>query len=199
MSRDPRVDEYIHAAQPFSREILDYLRGVVHEAVPQAAEAIKWGFPHFTHHGVLCSMAAFKRHCTFGLWKGALLLGETDEKAKSAMGQFGRITAIDDLPPKPELIALLREGARLNEQGVKAPRRKHAPKAELPMPDDFAAALNRNAKASATYDGFPPGQRREYLAWIVGAKADATRARRIATAVEWLADGKRRHWKYEAC
>ena len=197
MSRDPRVDEYIHAAQPFAREILDYLRAVVHEAVPQAAETIKWGFPHFTHQGVLASMAAFKRHCAFGLWKGALLLGETDAKAASAMGQFGRIAAIEDLPPKPELIALLREGARLNEQGVKVPRRKHAPKADIPMPDDFSRALDRNAQARAAFDDFPPSERREYLQWIVEAKSEATRARRLDTAVAWLAEGKRRNWKYE--
>lgn len=197
MSRDPRVDEYIHAAQPFAREILDYLRGVVHEAVPAAGETIKWGFPHFEHHGVLCSMAAFKRHCAFGLWKGALLLGETDAKARSAMGQFGRITAIEDLPTKPELIALLRQGAALNEQGVKAPRRKAAPRPALEMPADFAAALRGHEAARAFYDALPPGQRREYLAWILDAKGEATRAKRIATSLEWLAAGKRRNWKYE--
>jgi hypothetical protein len=32
--------------------------------------------------------------------------------------------------------------------------------------------------------------------WIVEAKREQTRGRRVAQAIEWLAEGKPRHWKY---
>ena len=140
MSRDPRVDAYIHAAQPFAREILDYLRAVVHEAVPAVGETIKWGFPHFEHHGVLCSMAAFKAHCVFGFWHRGMesVLGEYGARSETAMGSLGRITRLADLPVDKEMIRLVRESALLNASGAPArPRSAGRPASkELPVPGD---------------------------------------------------------------
>jgi len=197
-ARDPRVDAYIAKAQPFARPILTHIRTTVHAACPGVEETIKWGFPHFDYKGMLCSMASFKAHCAFGFWKAGLLKDSgVPAKSTEAMGQFGRITSIDELPPDKLLVALVRRAASLNDDGVKAPRRKAAPRKPIEPPAAFVSALRKNTKARATFQGLPPSHQREYLEWIVEAKTDATRDKRIATAIEWLAEGKARNWKYE--
>lgn len=197
-TRDPRVDAYVAKSAEFARPILEHLRETIHAACPDVAETIRWGFPHFDAGGMLCSMASFKAHCAFGFWKGALLFGESD-KGKEAMGQFGRIASVSDLPPKRELVRLVKAARKLNEEGAAVPKAKaKAPKPPVETPADFAAALKRNAKARETFEGFPPSHRRDYVEWIVEAKRDETRRRRIAQAVARLAEGKSRNWKYES-
>ena len=196
--RDPRVDAYIAKSAEFARPILEHLREVVHGACPEVEETLKWGMPHFVHQGILCHMAAFKAHCAFGFYKSALLFGDTP-KQKEAMGDMGRITSVADLPPKKELVRLVRAARKLNEEGTAAPRTKTAPKPPVALPGDLAAVLESNAKARATFEGFPPGHRRENVEWITEAKQDATRQRRLAQAIEWMAEGKSRNWKYERC
>jgi hypothetical protein len=195
--RDPRVDAYIARAAPFARPILEHARAIVHEACPDAEETIKWGMPSFTYGGgILCGMAAFKAHASFGFWKHALVVGEGEEQA--GMGSFGKLTSVRDLPPKKQLAAYGKRAAALNAQGVKAaPARKAAAPKPAPEPTpELAAALRRNKAASATFKAFSPGQQREYVEWIAEAKREETRDRRIAQAVEWLAEGKQRNWKY---
>ncbi len=198
MRHDERIDAYIARQADFARPILQHLRKAVHAACPECQETLKWSAPAFMYKGEqLAMMAAFKGHATFGFWKGSLVTGENDRQT-SAMGQFGRLTSVGDLPDDETLKALIRKAMDLTDKGVKAPRTKHA-KADIAMPDDLRAALDAEPKAAATFDGFPPGARRDYLEWITEAKRAATREKRIAEAVEWLAEGKKRHWKYETC
>ncbi len=200
--RDPRVDAYIAKAADFARPILSHLREVVHTGCPDVEETIKWGFPHFEHKGVLCSMAAFKSHCAFGFWKGGLLTEKHPELAGAedpAMGQLGRITAMADLPEEETLLLYVREAAALNEQGIKSPTRsKPKPKGEreLEVPADLMEALRTNPPALATFEGFNYSNKKEYVEWVTEAKSEETRKRRLDTAVEWMAEGKIRHWKY---
>ena len=199
MARDPRIDAYIERAAPFAQPILQHVRVLVHEACPAVEETIKWGMPTFVHAGaILCGMAAFKQHASFGFWKHALVVGEGEPR--DGMGSYGKMASLKDLPPKKTMIAHIRKAMRLNEDGVKTPAtRKSAPKPPPQTPDDLAAALAKNEVAQTTFDAFPPGCRREYIEWIVEAKREETRAKRLAQAVEWLAEGKRRNWKYENC
>jgi uncharacterized protein YdeI (YjbR/CyaY-like superfamily) len=194
-TRDRRVDAYIGKSAEFARPILARLREDVHASCPGVVETIKWGMPAFDYEGLLCGLAAFKRHCTFGFWKHALVVGD-DPKAEEAMGSFGRITSVADLPPRSVFRRYVRKAMRLNEQGVKLPREKARRKRPIPMHPAMKQALAANRKAATTFDAFPPSHRREYLEWIAEAKQEATRARRIAQAVEWLAEGKPRNWKY---
>jgi hypothetical protein len=195
-SRDPRIDDYIARAADFARPILVHLRDVVHAACPDVEETIKWGMPHFMHHGMLAGMAAFKAHATFGLWRGKELVPDGDD---AAMGQFGRLTSVRDLPPKRELVALLKRAMALNEQVVPRPR-KPAAKKPAPQPSpEFAVALAGNRAASKHFAAFPPSHQREYVEWIDEARREDTRARRIEQAVAWIAEGKSRHWKYKDC
>lgn len=192
---DPRVDAYIEKSAEFARPILNHLRKLVHANCPEAEETIKWGTPHFEYKGLLCGMAAFKQHCTFGFWKGELVVD--GEQRDEAMGDFGRIASLKDLPRDSVLAEYIKQAAALNDRGVPAPHmaeRKRRP--ELPVPDDLARALSENTRAKATFDKFPPSQRREYIEWITEAKTDATRQRRLATALDWMAEGKPRNWKY---
>lgn len=199
MSRDTRIDDYIAKQAPFAQPILTHLRDAVHAACPDAEETIKWSMPAFVYKGrPLAHMAAFKAHATFGFWRGKEVLGETGAE-RDAMGQFGRIAAIADLPDHATLAALIRKAAALTDGGDKPTRAKAAPKASLAAPDDLLAALAANRTAAATFDGFPPGARRDYVEWVVEAKRPETRAKRVTQAVEWLAEGKKRHWKYEKC
>ena len=197
MPRDPRIDAYIARQAEFARPILEHLRAAVHAAYPDVEEALKWGMPAFLHQGkMLCTMAAFKAHASFGFWKGALVTA-TEGLERKAMGQFGRITSLADLPDDAAIRAMVRKAVALAEQGVKAARPNKHPKAELAVPEDFKAALNASAPASDRFEEFSPSARRDYLEWVTESKRPETRARRIAQAVEWIAEGKKRHWKYE--
>ena len=198
MAQDPRIDAYIERAAPFAQPILRHVRAAVHEACPHVEETIKWGMPTFVHAGgILCGMAAFKQHASFGYWKHALVVGEGEPR--DGMGSYGKMTSVDDLPAKKTLLAHIRKAMKLNEDGVKSPARKAAPKPPPETPADLAAALKKNKPAQAAFDAFPPGCKREYIDWIVEAKREETRAKRLAQAVEWIAEGKRRNWKYENC
>lgn len=194
-TRDKRIDEYIAKAAPFARPILRHLRAIVHAGCPDVQETLKWSMPHFEHHGILCGMAAFKQHCAFGFWKGSLLEG-IGANASDAMGQFGRLESLEDLPNDRTLTRLVRRAAALNDQRVKAPTRKTGPNRPARLPSDLRSALKRNRRALRTFEDFPPSARREYIDWITEAKRDETHRRRVETAVEWLAGGKPRNWKY---
>ena len=198
MSRDPRVDAYIARAQPFARPVLEHVRERVHAVLPQAEETLKWSSPSFTLDGkILLMMAAFKQHAALNFWRGQEL-GDGSPKA-GAMGQFGRLTTVSDLPPDDDLDAMLQEAAALAAKAPAPRKAKHQPKPPPEMHPDFEAALGKSPKAKAILNGFPPSAQRDYLEWISEAKQEATRAKRIATAVEWLEEGKRRHWKYQNC
>jgi uncharacterized protein YdeI (YjbR/CyaY-like superfamily) len=192
-NRDPRVDAYIEGSAAFARPILTRLREVVHAACPEVRETMKWSMPHFDYEGPLCGMSAFKEHCAFGFWKGSLIV---ENPSTDAMGQLGRIRSPKDLPPKKTLTAWIRKGMALNEQGVKVPRASKAKKPEVRVPADLEKALGRNPKARAAFAGFSPSHRREYVQWIEEAKRPETRRKRVATTIEWLAEGKARNWKY---
>ena len=197
MSRDPRIDTYIERAQPFARPILEKVRERVHAVLPDAEEAMKWSMPAYTVGGKIVLIAAsFKAHAALNFWRGQEL--ESTHSSVGAMGQFGRIESIEELPADSELDRLIRGAAEL-AKSAPAPRKiKHEPKPAPMMHPDFAAALSNAPKAKAVLDGFPPSAQRDYLEWIAEAKQDATRQKRIATAVEWLSEGKRRNWKYES-
>ena len=198
MARDPRIDAYIERAAPFAQPILRHARALVHEACPEVEESIKWGMPSFSHAGgILCGMAAFKQHVSFGFWRHADVVGEGEPR--DGMGSYGKMTSLDDLPPRTTLLAHLRKAMQLNEAGLKSPKRKPAPRPAPDTPEDLAAALANNKAANATFDAFPPGCRREYIEWIVEAERAETRTKRLAQAIEWMAAGKRRNWKYEKC
>ncbi len=196
--RDPKVDAYIAEAAPFAKPILRRLRKVVHAGCPAVEETIKWGFPHFVYKGNIAGMAAFKEHCVFGFWKDALLFDrESENGKKEGMGQFGRLTDVADLPDEKILIGYVRKAAELNDDGVEGGRPRKA-RPPIPLPEDFCAALAKSPAARKTFDDFPPGKRREYIAWVTEAKRPETRQRRLDTSIEWLAQGKSQSWKFEA-
>lgn len=192
-NRDPRVDAYIAKSAEFARPILDHIRELIHEAIPDVEEDIKWGAPFFNHEGVICGIAAFKQHCAINMWKASLILGE---KQSDSAGHFGRITKLSDLPTEAKLKGYFKEAARLNEAGVKQPRARK-PASRLEVPRELRQALKSNRKAAAAFEKFPPSHKREYSQWIAEAKGEDTRARRVKSAIEWIAEGKGRNWKYE--
>lgn len=200
-TRDKRIDAYIEKAADFAQPVLRELREIVHAGCPDVQETIKWSFPNFDYKGIMCGMAAFKQHCAFGFWKGKLIVDTKENKPVDAMGQFGRITSMKDLPSKRVLIGYVRKAAELNEQGIKVPKapKPAGEKKKLVVPQYFMAAVNKNKKAMATFDGFSPSKRKDYVEWVTEAKTDETRDRRLKTAVAWMAEGKSRNWKYERC
>ena len=192
---DPRVDAYIAKSAAFARPILERLRSLVHAALPEVGEDMKWGAPHFMHHGMLAGMAAFKQHVAFGFWQGERVTGE--KGTTEAMGQFGRMASLQELPPAAKLRAWVKRAAALNESGEKRLRPLRHPRPTLAVTPELAAALAKNAKARAAFDAFSPSHRREYIEWVAEAKTDATRDERLKKTIAQLAQGKARHWKYQ--
>ena len=201
MAKDPRIEAYIAKSAPFAQPILTRLRQLVHAACPEAAETIKWGMPSFVYRGkILCGMAAFKAHATFGFWHRGMesLMAKEIGKTHDAMGLMGRLTRLQDLPGDKVLIHYIQTAQRLHDTGAPA-RAKPKPKPALPVPADLAAALKKSKPAAAAWAEFSPSARREYIEWITEAKRAATRGQRLRTTIEWVAGGKRRNWKYQNC
>lgn len=193
---DPRIDAYIERAAPFARPILQRVREVVHRACPEARETMKWGFPHFDYKGILVSTAAFKEHCTLAFWNAKEVVGP--DAKEGAMGQFGRIGSVKDLPSAKVLEGYVKKAMALKDRAAEAPRpRKPArPRPAPEVPSDLAAALDADGTAAARFAALAPSHRREYIEWIEEAKRSTTRARRIEQTVAWVAEGKSRNWKY---
>ena len=198
---DPRIDAYIAKSADFARPVLEHLRKLVHKACPEAQETMKWSFPHFEYNGaILCSMAAVKEHCSFGFWKASIMKdpeGVLKIADRHSMGHFDRMTSRKDLPADKVMIAYIREAALLNEQAVRLPPREKKVAAAIAVPPVLLAALKKNKKALATFEAFPPSHKKEYIEWITEAKTEETRQKRVATTLEWLAEGKSRNWKYQ--
>ncbi|WP_428330394.1 YdeI/OmpD-associated family protein [Mucilaginibacter sp.] len=200
---DSRVDAYIEKSAEFAKPVLQYIRQVVHEASPLISETIKWGFPFFEYKGTICQMAAFKEHCAFGFWK-ASLLNDPEKVLKigdQTAGSFSKITRIEDLPSKNILTDFILQAIAMNsEKSVKAPVKKvkePLEKASLAIPDYFIDFLVDHPKAMEVFEKFSYSHKKEYVVWITEAKTDATRLKRMETAVEWMTEGKSRHWKYQ--
>ena len=192
--KDPRIDAYIAKSADFAKPILTRLRKLVHEGCPGVVETIKWGSPSFEYHGILCGMAAFKQHCAFGFWNRALKIPDADPGA--AMGQFGRLESEADMLSDKVLLGYIREAARLNETGQKLGPMERTKRKPIPVPKKLTSALKKKPAALAKFKAFSPSQQRDYSEWIVEAKTDATRDKRLATAVAWIGQGKPRMWKY---
>jgi uncharacterized protein YdeI (YjbR/CyaY-like superfamily) len=199
---DNRVDAYIEKSPEFAKPILEYLRKLVHETAPQVTETMKWSTPFFDYKGVVCAMAAFKQHCSFGFWKASLLYDPQKilSLADQAAGSFGRLSSIDDLPPREVLVEFILQAVALNEDNkVKPapPKKAPAERAELVIPDYFMKFLEAHPQAWLNLNQFSYSQKKEYIEWISEAKAEVTRLKRMETAAEWLTEGKSRHWKYK--
>lgn len=205
---NPKVDAYIANAKPFAQPILIHLRKLVHKACPKVEETIKWSRPFFEYKGaIIGNMSAFKEHCSFGFWGQEIgeVLRQANVVQSDGMGTLGRIARVDDLPPQKALLDWIRQAANFIETGnytspIAARNRVVKPaKTAVETPTEFVAALRKDKKASAAFAAFSPSCKREYIDWIVDAKRPETREKRIATAVEWIAEGKERNWKYQNC
>jgi len=197
---DPFVDAYIEKSKDFAKPILKHIRALVHDACPDVVETKKWSFPHFDYKGMMCSMASFNEHCAFGFWKQSLIDDAVFPAEKTAMGSFGRIRSIADLPDAKMMKKLIGDAMKLNDDGIKVAKPKPTgEKKELVVPDVLLEALATNDAAADTFNNFPYSKKKDYVEWITEAKTDATREKRLATTLEWLAEGKARHWKYQNC
>lgn len=200
-TKDKRVDAYIAKSADFAKPVLKHLRALVHKGCPEVVETIKWGFPNFDYKGVFCSMAAFKQHCSFGFWKASMLkdphhaLLPADE---GSMGNFDRITSVKDLPPDKILLDFIKQAVTLNDLGVKR-KVKVTPKGTktIDTPPDFSRVLKKNKTAWDNFENFSYSKRKDYITWFEEAKTEETKSKRMAQAIEWIADGKGRNWKYE--
>lgn len=198
MTSDARIDGYIAAAQPFARPILETVRARMHAALPDVEETMKWGMPAYMLGGkIILITAAFKAHVALNFWRGQEI--RADQSSADAMGQFGRIKSLDELPADFELARLIHKAAALAASPPAPRKAKHAPKPAPEVHPEFAAALAKSPRAKEVLESFPPSAQRDYLEWIAEAKQDGTRHKRIGTAIEWLSEGKRRHWKYQNC
>jgi uncharacterized protein YdeI (YjbR/CyaY-like superfamily) len=194
--KNPRVDAYIAKSADFAKPVLNRLRKLVHAACPDVTETIKWGAPFYEHGGILICTPAFKNHCALVFWKGKLIFKEFAAK-DNPRKKFRNLKSLADLPGDKILTGYIKQAVALNKAGVKTPRRKPKPKGKLVVPDYFLAALKKNKKALATFENFSTSNRRDYVEWLTEAKREATHAQRLQTALEWLAAGKSRHWKYQ--
>ena len=207
-SFDPRVDAYIAKSKPFAQPILSEIRELVHKACPQVLETIKWSRPFFEYKGaIIGNMSGFKEHCTWGFWGEEVTakLREMEILKPGAMGSLGRLTSVKDLPPRKDMIAILKQAVSYIDKGeYTSPIAARQKVAKAPAPPakptpEFAKALKANKKAAAAFDAFSPSCKKEYVEWIAEAKRPETRDKRIETAIEWISEGKQRNWKYQNC
>lgn len=198
-TKDKRIDTYISKAEDFAKPILKHFRILIHKACPDVKETIKWGFPHFDYKGMMCATASFKNHCAFGFWKARLMI-DYDKKFsagnEAAMGHFGKIKSLKDLPSDKIIQQYIKEAMRLNDDDIRIVKKRPVEKKSLTIPTDLKKALTGNKKAKTTFEGFSYSNKKDYVEWITEAKTDVTRFKRLETTLEWLAEGKIRNWKY---
>jgi uncharacterized protein YdeI (YjbR/CyaY-like superfamily) len=198
--KNKAVDAYIAKSANFAKPILTHLRELVHKVCPDVEETIKWGMPFYDYKGPLCNMASFKQHCSFGFWKASLMKDNelliTNAKSETAMGHLGKLTSLKDLPPDKKIIAWIKDAMRLNEEGVKVEKKKPVTQKELEIPGYFTKAVQKNKKAATVFEAFSPSNKKEYVLWVAEAKTEDTRNKRLEQAIEWMAAGKPRNWKY---
>lgn len=203
-TKDKKIDAYIAKAADFAKPILSHIRELVHKACPDVEEKVKWGMPFFDYKGeMLCHIASFKQHAVMGFWKASLMKDPVlveNAKSETAMGHLGKITSLKEMPPDKKIMAWIKEAMELNDKGIKLPAKvkpTDKEKKELTVPDYFTKALAKNKKAKQVFENFAYSHKKEYLAWITEAKTEETRNKRMETALEWMAEGKSRLWKYE--
>ena len=199
MKKNKLVDAYIEKAQPFAQPILQHLRKLIHNACADVEEKIKWGMPSFEYNGLMCGIASFKQHCILNFWKASLMsdpLLMLNAKSETSMGHFGKITSLKDLPSDKKLKVYIKEAMRLNEEGIKVVKAKHTNNKELIVPDKILKAIKKNNTAYKTFEAFSASNKKEYIYWITEAKTETTKEKRLAQAIEWMAEGKPRNWKY---
>lgn len=195
-----KVDEYIAKSEGFAKPILEYLRQIIHETCPDAAEDIKWGTPHYSYKGDhLCMIAGFKNHYSFSLYKAEFMKDKEIAESVKAGKKFGymdKLKSVSELPSKEVLVSFLKEAMTINENGIK----KEKPISDKPKvietPDYLTEALNANKQAKEVWESKSDSYRKDYLVWIIDAKTDATRQKRIEQSLEWIAEGKGRFWQY---
>lgn len=194
------VDAYIAKSADFAKPILTHLRALVHKACPDVVETIKWGMPSFEYKGILCGFASFKAHCSFGFWKASLMKDNalllSNAKSEAAMGHLGKLTSLKDLPADKKITAWIKDAMRLNDEGVKVEKKKPVTQKELEIPGYFTKAVQQNKKAWKVFEAFSPSNKKEYVLWVAEAKTEDTRNKRLEQAIEWMAAGKPRNWKY---
>ena len=201
-TKEKKVDAYIAKSADFAKPILNHIRELVHKACPDVEEKMKWSMPFFDYKGeMLCHIASFKQHAVMGFWKASLMKDAVlmeNAKAETAMGHLGKITSLKDIPSDKKITGWIKEAMELNDKGIKLPAKpKPAAGKEIAVPDYFTKALAKNKKAKQIFENFAYSHKKEYLMWITEAKTEETRSKRIATALEWMAEGKSRLWKYE--
>jgi uncharacterized protein YdeI (YjbR/CyaY-like superfamily) len=202
---NPKVDAYIAKAQPFAQPILTHIRELAHKACPDVDEEIKWSMPFFVLRGVILGhMAAFKQHCAIGFWGPEMhaILREDGLLSEDGMGSLGKVANVKDLPSDKNLLNYYRQAAGLVASGQRTKSIERPKKASKPAPEiptELAAALKKNKAAAKVFAGFSASCQREYADWITEAKRPETKEKRIAQAVEWIAEGKQRNWKYQNC
>lgn len=189
VATDKRIDDYINNAAEFAQPILSHIRKLIHQHCPEVEETMKWSFPHFDYKGMMCHMAAFKNHCSFGFWKTSLMTEQL---------QSDKITSLKEMPADKKIVAAIREAMLLNEKDIKIPKKGFASiKKEVEVPQELKLALSKNKPAKEVFEKFSPSHRKEYIEWIADAKTESTRSKRVDTTIEWLTEGKSRHWKYK--
>lgn len=197
---DPKIDAYIAKSQDFAKPILEHFRDLVHKTCPEAEEKIKWSFPHFDYKGeMMCAIAAFKQHCSIGFWKASIMPDPHKiliEERGQGMGHLGKITHLNEMPSDKILTSYIKEAMKLNDAGIKINKSKPLETRELILSEYLIAALKKNKKAQIAFEAFSTSNKREYTDWLMEAKTEATRLKRLETALEWIAEGKIRNWKY---
>lgn len=195
--KNPKIDAYIKKSPEFAQPILKKLRTQIHKACPKVVEDIKWNAPFYLYQDrIICATMAFKKHCAVVFWKASLISKKEGVKAKADLKHMRRMSDVGDLLTDKEFAAYIKLAMHFNEPTTKLPPRKERA-TPLEVPKDLMASLRNSPKAMATFKAFTPSKRKDYILWINSAKTETTRDARIETAVDWMAEGKSRNWKYE--
>jgi uncharacterized protein YdeI (YjbR/CyaY-like superfamily) len=198
---NPAVSTYIANSAEFAQPILIELRAIIHNFCPEVVETIKWNFPVFVYKdSILCNMASFKEHCSFGFWLGSLMKdphGIFLRTEQGGMGDLGKLKSLNDLPDPSKLGASILEAMQLTDAGMKLPKKPKKDTTELKIPNELTKALAEHAAAKTVFDNFSYSHKREYVDWLNEAKTEETLNKRLETTILNLLEGKPKEWKYK--
>lgn len=190
-----KISQYIESADVKKKEILQRLRDFLNRDDFGLTEDWKWHAPNFNSNGMVCWLAFFKSHVGLNFFKGSLIEDLHGLYDNASMDKGNRIIKYKTINEINEnlLEYYIYEAIKHNKEGAKITSKK----VEIEVPKDLAKALEKDIMAKDFFTNLAPGYKRDYIDWIISAKQEKTRLKRLETTLEWLGQGKKKNWRYK--
>jgi uncharacterized protein YdeI (YjbR/CyaY-like superfamily) len=194
-----KIEEYISKKEKWKTE-LELLRSVFSNLPVE--ETIKWGAPTYVFNNKnIVGLAAFKNYCGLWFFQGSLLkdkhkvfINAQEGKTKAMLQwRFHSLEGID--------VVLIKEYVLEAIENVKAGKeiKPDRTKKELKIPSELDNEFKLNTKFKSQFAALSNSKQREYANYILEAKREQTKKKRLEKIKPMIINGVGLHDKYKNC